>query len=248
MNKTIVILACCTAIGSIAFAQGKPADKPGATPAAASAKPEKAEKAEKAAKPAGAPGAKPGEPAAKPAKPGEPGAKPGAGPAAATAPAMPPPPKPPAELEENFKYFLGAWKCDTTFPAGAMGPGSPEVKGKTTVKFKKANGGWYVQGDYAMPKTKTTPAMKGSFTISYHAGAKTFALMGMDDMGSASFETSSGFSGETITFTGEGFMMGQKAKIRETMTRMPDTKGAAHKYEVDTGKGFQLMGDDVCKR
>jgi hypothetical protein len=258
MNKTIVILACCTAIASsIAFAQGKPAEpaaaaaKPAAAPAAAGAKPEKAEKAkpEKAEK-----GEKPGKPAEpgakgeKPGKPAEPGAKPAAGPAAAApAPAMPPPPKPPAELADNFKYFMGNWKCDTTFPAGAMGPGSPEVKGKSTVKFKKAVGGWYVQGDYNMAKTKTTPGMKGTFMISYHGVAKTFVMSGSDDMGSASLETSSGFSGETITFTGEGYMMGQKAKIRETMTRMPDTKGASHKYEVDMGKGFQVMGEDVCK-
>jgi hypothetical protein len=116
------------------------------------------------------------------------------------------------------------------------------------VKFKKAVGGWYVQGDYNMAKTKATPGMKGTFMISYHGVAKTFVMSGTDDMGSASMETSSGFSGDTITFTGEGYMMGQKAKIRETMTRMPDTKGASHKYEVDTGKGFQVMGEDVCKR
>jgi hypothetical protein len=269
MNKTIVILACCTAISLIAgpaFAQGKPAEPAAAAakPAAAAAKPAAA-----AAKPAAAPAAKPEKPAAakadkpaaakpekaekgeKPGKPAEPGAKPGVGPAAAAAgaaPAMPPKPKPPAELEENFKYFIGNWRCETTFPAGAMGPGSAEVKGKSTVKFKKAIGGWYIQGDYAMQKTKTTPSMKGTFMISYQPAAKTFVSTSTDDMGSAVWETSSGFSGDTITLVGEGYMMGQKAKVRETMTRMPDTKGASHKYEVDMGKGFQVMGEDLCKR
>src|SRR5262245_48239528 len=120
MNKTIAILAGSTfvLIGGIALAQGKPADKPGAAPAAAGAKPAAAPAAA-GAKPAAAPGAKPAEPG-----------KPGAGPAAAAAgpaPAAPPPPKPPAELDEGFKYFTGNWKCDTKMPAGAMGPGSPEV-------------------------------------------------------------------------------------------------------------------------
>jgi hypothetical protein len=31
------------------------------------------------------------------------------------------------------------------------------------------------------------------------------------------------------------------------MTRGPD-KGATHKYEADMGKGFQLMGEDTCKK
>jgi hypothetical protein len=41
--------------------------------------------------------------------------------------------------------------------------------------------------------------------------------------------------------------MGQKVKIRESMTRGPD-KGAGHNMEVDMGKGFQLMGEDTCKK
>ena len=74
-----------------------------------------------------------------------------------------------------------------------------------------------------------------------------YAIVSYDDMGSAGYETSTGFAGDTITFVGEGFMMGQKVKIRETMTRGPD-KGAYHKYEADMGKGFQVMGEDTCKR
>jgi hypothetical protein len=254
MNKTLVILASCTALGSIAFAQGKPADKP-AAPAAASAKPA-TPAAPGAGKPAGAPGAKatpPGHAGHDHGKPGAAGEKPGAagdkagGPAAAAAPALPPPPKPPAELDEGFKYFTGTWKCDSRMPAGSMGPGSPEVMGKATLTMKKVEKGFYYQGVYTMKKTKTTPGFKGTFLISYQPAAKMFAITASDDMGGAAYETSTGFAGDTITFVGEGFMMGQKVKIRETMTRGPD-KTASHKYEADMGKGFQLMGEDTCKK
>ena len=160
---------------------------------------------------------------------------------------MPPPPKPPAELDEGFKYFAGNWKCDSKMPAGAMGPGSPEVVGKATVKFKKVLGGWFYQGEYAMKKTKTTPGFKGTFLIAYQPGAKMFTSTSYDDMGGTAYETSTGYAGDTITFVGDGFMMGQKVKLRETMTRGPD-KGAGHKIEADMGKGFQLIGEDICKR
>ncbi len=259
MNKTLVILASCAAFGtiSIAFAQGTPADKPAAPSAAA--KPA----APAAGKPTTAPGAKPASPSATPghaghdhgkpaapgagAKPAAKGEKPAAGPTAAAAPALPPPPKPPAELDEGFKYFTGTWKCDTRMPAGAMGPGTPEMLGKATLAIKKVEKGWYYQGVYTMKKTKTMPGFKATFLISYQPAAKMFAMTASDDMGGAAYETSTGFAGDTITFVGEGFMMGQKVKIRETMTRGPD-KAATHKYEADMGKGFQLMGEDTCKK
>jgi hypothetical protein len=253
MNKTLAILASCTAIGaSIAFAQGKPADKPAtpaaaAKPAAPAAGPAAAKPATTTGKPATPAGEKPGAgPKAAGEKPGAAGDK-AAGPAAAAAPALPPPPKPPAELDEGFKYFAGNWKCDTRMPAGSMGPGTPEVVGKSTVSFKKVEKGWYYQGVYTMKKTKTTPGMKGTFLISYQPAAKMYVITASDDMGGAAYETSTGYAGDTITFVGEGFMMGQKIKIRETMTRGPD-KGAGHKYEADMGKGFQLLGEDTCKR
>jgi hypothetical protein len=128
-----------------------------------------------------------------------------------------------------------------------MGPGSPEMAAKSTVKFKKAHGGFFSQGDYEMKKTKAMPGMKGTFMISYQPAAKLFVLTSSDDMGGVAYQTSPGFVGETITFTGEGYMMGQKMKVRETMTRK-GPKGASHKFEADLGKGFQNMGEDECTR
>src|SRR3954468_21313091 len=39
----------------------------------------------------------------------------------------PPPPKPAAELA-RLKPLAGSWSCQGASPAGAMGPGSPEMK------------------------------------------------------------------------------------------------------------------------
>jgi hypothetical protein len=218
--------------------------KPAAAPAAAAApaKPATTPVAAAPAKPAAATPTTPAPAATAGAKPAA--ATPAAAPAAPAAPEMP---KPSPELDAAFKYFDGAWKCDTKFPAGSMGPGSPEMSGKSTVKFKKVRDGFYYQGDYEVKKTKTMPGMKGTFYLSYQPGAKVYTMSSVDDMGGLELATSTGFQNDAITFTGEGYMMGQKVKMRETMSKTAD-KGAGHKFEVDMGKGFQPMGEDQCKR
>src|SRR5690242_3530559 len=69
-------------------------------------------------------------------------------PAPAAAAAKPPEPKPAPELEAYMKGFEGKWKCQTTFPAGAMGPGSPEVKTTANVELKKELNGFFYRGEY----------------------------------------------------------------------------------------------------
>ncbi len=251
MNKPLVIVLCCAALASVAFAQGTPAAKPAAPAAAHPAAKPAAKPGEHMAKPGehmGKPGehmehmAKPGEHMGKPGEHMEHAAKPGGKPAAA-----PGKPTPPPELDAAMKFFNGTWKCDTKMAAGSMGPGSPELTGKSTVRFKKVQHGFYYQGEYALRKTKTTPGFKGTFLISYQPGAKLFVMTGSDETGGASYEISPGMQSDTITFLGEGYMMGHKMKIRESMSKKGE-KEAGHKMEVDMGKGFQVMGEDDCKR
>jgi hypothetical protein len=255
MNRTLIVVVSCAVVGSIAFAQGKPADKPGdkAPGQAAAAKPGPgaSDKAPGQAAPKLGPGASAAKPAATTPAPaaGHVAAadgKPAAAPPASAAPAMPALPKPGPELDAAFKFFEGNWKCESKMPAGSMGPGSPEMTTKSSVKFKKALGGFYYQGEYDLKKTKTTPGFKGVMFIGYQPGAKLFTMTSSDDTGGGEYVTSTGFQGDVITFTGEGYMMGQKVKMRETMSK--NGKDAGHKAEADMGKGFQLMGEDTCKR
>ena len=155
-------------------------------------------------------------------------------------------PAPAPELA-TFKIFDGNWKCDSKFPAGSMGPGSPEVLTKSAVKFKKALGGFWIVGDFAVKKSKAMPAMNATFYMGYDTGSKKFILAQMDSMGSFLTETSAGFQGDTITWAGEGYMMGQKLKIREKMIKKSD-KEVVHTMEADMGKGFMVMGEDTCKK
>jgi hypothetical protein len=145
-----------------------------------------------------------------------------------------------------MKGFEGSWKCDTRFAAGSMGPGSPEATGKTTVKIKKEFGGFSWHGEFKMEKSSTMPAMSGVFQVGYDPGSKQATFLSYDSVGSAMMGAGP-ISGDSTTFAEEGYMMGMKAKVRETMTRK-GPKEISHKLEIDHGKGFQPMAEDTCKK
>jgi len=155
-------------------------------------------------------------------------------------------PAPSKELEAFMKGFEGSWKCESKFAAGAMGPGSPEVTTKTSVKFKKEFGGFSWHGEYSMAKSKAMPAASGVLQVGYDAGSNQMTIVGYDSMGSSSFGAGP-ITGDTAVVTLDAHMAGMKMKTRETMTKK-GPKEVYHKYEADMGKGFQLMAEDSCKK
>jgi hypothetical protein len=168
-----------------------------------------------------------------------------------TKPSTPTPaaPQPAPELTNFMKDLLGTWKCNSTFPAGAMGPGSPEIKSTAKVKFTKEAplAGFFYRGEYSIPKSKVSPmSMNGVFYLGYEMGSRQVVTVGVDSMGTISMGMGP-LSETTATWTGEGYMMGQKVKMRETITKTAP-KQVSHSFEVDLGKGFTKMGDDVCKK
>jgi len=188
---------------------------------------------------------KPTKPPAKAAEPAPKAAAAAAPPAAAPAAGLPTePPKPSPQLDAVYKAYEGSWKCDTTFAANAMGPGSPELKVKTSIKFKKDLNGFWYRGDYEAKKTKGFPGMKGTVYLGHDGGQ--LLVSNVDSMGGVAAGTGIA-AGDTLTFMEEGHMMGMKMKTREIMQRKSD-KEMSHKFEADMGKGFQAMGEDVCKK
>ena len=247
--------AAPAAVAAPAPAAAAPAAKPAAAPAAAApaAKPAPAPvAAAPAAKPAVAPAA--AAPAAKPASApvaaNTPAAKGTPAPVAAApavAPAAPPPaPTPAPELTAFAKNFEGNWKCESKFPAGAMGPGSPESSGKATVSIKKDLNGFWYKGLYEIKKSKTTPGMKAQFSMGFDPGSKQVLLTGTDSMGGGWF-AGGPIQGDSVTTVGDMFVMGTKSKVRESMSKKSD-KEVFHKLEIDMGKGFQTVGEDTCKK
>lgn len=162
------------------------------------------------------------------------------------APGGPPMPEPSKELEAFMKSFEGSWKCETKFPAGAMGPGSPEGTTKASVVFKKEFSGMSWHGQADVQKSKTSPALTVVFQLGWEPGSKQATFVSYDSMGGAVLG-SGPLAGDSVVFAEEGFMMGAKLKARETLTKK-GPKEFFHKLEVDMGKGFQSMGEDTCKK
>lgn len=186
-------------------------------------------------------------PAAKPAAPAAPAAKPAAPGASAAAPPGAPmaPPKPAPEFAAFLKGAEGNWKCESTMPAGAMGPGSPEMKMKSTTKLKKVLDGFAYEGEWEMKQMKEMP--KGRFVLAWDAAGKQIVGSNYDNMGNVSSTTGT-VAGDSATLTGSATIMGQKMKIREVITVRNGGKEMTHSMETDTGKGWQPMGKDECKK
>jgi hypothetical protein len=235
MLKTGVVSFSLLALASFASRPLAAADTPSPKPAAAAGP--------SAAKAGAAPAA---------AKPGAglaAAGKPGAGPAVAKAPAVPAiptMPTPSKELELFMKGFEGSWKCETEFAAGSTGPGSPEAKGKATLKIRKEFGGFSWHGEYSLAKNEILPAMSGVFQVSYDPSSKQATFVSYDSMGAAMMGAGPLF-GDSVTFAEQGYMLGIKVKVHETITRK-SAKELSHKVEIDSGKTFQLMAEDTCKK
>lgn len=222
---------------SLAFAQApKPAEKTAAPPATPP--------------PAAAPAGKtaPAAPAATKPTPATTAAAPAA---AAPAPAAEPGalPTPSPELDTLYKGLEGSWKCETTMAAGSMGPNSAELKVKSMVKIAKAKdlGGMWYRGDYEIKKAKAVPPLKATFMLGYDPASKSALNVSYDNTGAAGIATGANPTADSVTFVGETYMMGQKVKTRETMAKK-GPKEVEHRFEADMGKGFQVIGTDLCKK
>jgi hypothetical protein len=182
-------------------------------------------------------------------KPAAPAAPAAAAKPAATAPAAAPPgaPAPSKDLEAFMKGFEGSWKCESTFAPGAFGPATPELKGKSTVKFKKDYNGFAYRGDYEMKKQKGFDmAMKGTMAFVWDPGSQQILSNILDSTGGMGMSMGKP-EGDTLTLVGETHMMGMKMKTREVMGKKSD-KEIFHKEEVDMGKGWTPMAEDTCKK
>src|SRR5262249_12802546 len=111
-------------------------------------------------------------------------------------------PRPSPEFEAFAKGLEGSWKCESTTPAGAMGPGSPGLKLQGTAKLKRDLGGMWVVGRLDIAKTKTHPAFTGAF--SFGTDGKQFISSNIDSGGNAGLTFGALTDPANITTTGEG--------------------------------------------
>ena len=168
-------------------------------------------------------------------KPAVPAGQTGANPAAV--------PKPAPELAQ-LKYFLGTWHCEGEVPASPMGPAH---KSRATVVTRLDLDGFWYSGTVREEKTAGHPhAMTGMFHETYDPAKKQFVMLWVDNSGGWSTETSPGWEGDKMAFSGEATMGGEKSPVRDTFTKKSATE-MVHSYEMTMG-GQKIAGDETCKK
>ena len=129
-------------------------------------------------------------------------------------------------------------------PASPMGPAH---KSRATVVTRLDLDGFWYSGTVREEKTAATPrAMTGMFHETYDSAKKQFVMLWVDNYGAWSTETSPGWEGDKIAYSGEATMGGEKVPVRDTFTRKSATE-LVHSYEMTMG-GQKIAGDETCKK
>jgi hypothetical protein len=154
------------------------------------------------------------------------------------------PPKPAPELA-NVKYFAGPWTCSGDAPASPFGPAH---KTQTSMMLKPALDGFWYAGSVTEMKTKSnTHPVKGMLHIGYDPAAKQYVLLWLDNFGSWATETSPGWQGDTMVWTGDQTVMGEKATARDTFVKKSPSE-YTHKFDLQMKGQWSPIVEETCKR
>jgi len=153
-----------------------------------------------------------------------------------------PRPRPPAELAE-LKPFLASTSCAGETEASAVGPAHPTL-GQAVGSMSQS--GFWLQLRYVEKKTKDNPlATSSEERWSYDPGLKKYVALLWDSFGGYGTGTSPGWEGDTLTWTGEVSMNGQKLPYRQTFTR---AKGAmTETWEMQSNGAWAKLTSGTCK-
>ncbi len=165
-----------------------------------------------------------------------------AGVAARAAEQAAPVPHPAPEMAQ-LKPFEGSFAC--TGRADASPFGSAHAT-SSKVHAHSALGGFWVSGMVTETKTAATPMpMEGMFHMTFDPAKKQFMMLWVDNGGGWSQETSPGWNGDTIVWSGEGSMDGKTFASRDTFTK----KGAEtleHAWELELNGTWTPLGHETC--
>jgi hypothetical protein len=151
----------------------------------------------------------------------------------------------PAPEMEQLKGFEGTWTCSGNVAASAFGPAH---KTQGTVQGKRDLNGFWVVGAVKETKTAENPhPMHGMFHMTYDAAEKQYRLIWLDSTGSWATSTSPGWQGNTMTFTGEQTIMGQKVQGRDTFVKKTE-RDWEHRFELNTAGNWEAIVQENCRK
>ena len=160
------------------------------------------------------------------------------------APASMTPPKPAAELEQ-LKYFEGTWNCTGKAFASPEGPEHAN-KGTATIKLDVDKFWYAVRYEEQASKNSPRPTKLAAFW-GYQAATKSFVAASFDNLGNSALESSKGWDGDKLVWTGP--MVGRRnVAIRDTFTKKGDAE-LVHLGETRPAKGdWTKLDEETCKK
>ena len=155
-----------------------------------------------------------------------------------------PAPKPAPEMSQ-LKNFAGSWTCSGDAPASPFGAAH---KTKSSLVLKSDLDGFWYDGTLAEMKTASnTQPVKGMIHLGYDAKGKQFVMLWVDNFGSWATEMSPGWQGDTMVWTGDMMVMGDKLAARDTYVKKSDTE-FTHKFDLNMKGQWALTVDENCKK
>jgi hypothetical protein len=163
-------------------------------------------------------------------------------PALSQAPAGPPAPSP--ELAK-LAFFAGDWNCKGKAEETPFGPAHATV-GKVHIS-KEIGGFWYV-GRYAETKTAANShPMVFQFVQGYDGTAKAFTMDCFDAFGGRCHQTSSGWQGDKLVYSGEATGTGPATPVRDTFTKTGPAS-LEHAGEMQMEGKWVALDHETCTR
>lgn len=154
------------------------------------------------------------------------------------------PPRPAPEMA-NLKYFVGSWSCSGDAPASPFGPAH---KSQSSLTLKSDLDGFWYAGTAAETKTASNKQpVRGVLHMGYDTSAKKYVFLWVDNFGSWATETSPGWQGDTMAWTGDQAVMGEKATARDTFVKKGDRE-YTHKFELTMKGQTSTILDETCKK
>ena len=163
-------------------------------------------------------------------------------PAFSQAPAGPPAPSP--ELGK-LAFFAGDWTCTGKAEESPFGPAHAT---QAKVHISKEIGGFWYMGRYEETKTAENPhPVIFQFAQGYSETDKAFVMDCFDSFGGHCHQTSAGWQGDKMVYSGESTGSGPATPVRDTFTRTGDA-GLEHMGEFQMEGKWTVTDHETCKR
>jgi hypothetical protein len=129
-------------------------------------------------------------------------------------------PKEPAPEMTQLAFFVGTFGCHGTSDATAMS--GPHPISRTITGRMDLDGFWLFMRFEDKRTTENPMPIRGNWQIIYDAKDKNFTAIWTDNLGRWFPQTSAGWEGDTIAFTGDFVLGEKKGTVRDTFTRVGD--------------------------